>query len=259
MSSGLNSTGLKPGSSPVPAGRLRPLVLVVEDEIGIAELLAVNLRHEGFDVVHAATAEAAARAVDAALPALVLLDWMLPGQSGVDLLRRWRQQAHTRELPVIMLTARVEEGDRVQGLDLGADDYVAKPFSTRELMARIRSVLRRKAPDQAPQALVVGGVVLRPASRETLVAGRPLRLGPIEFRLLQVLMAHPERVYSRAQLLDKVWGDHVEVEDRTVDAQVKRLRDALETAGAQACVQTVRGMGYRFDAAAAANLPGGAA
>lgn len=260
VSAGLYSpVPAKVGGSHTAAGRLRPLVLVVEDEHGIAELLAVNLRHEGFEVMHAGTAEAAASAVDKALPALVLLDWMLPGQSGVDLLRRWRQRERTRDLPVIMLTARAQEGDRVQGLELGADDYVAKPFSTRELMARIRSVLRRKAPDEALQPMAVGGVMLQPASREAFVAGRPLRLGPIEFRLLQVLMAQPDRVYSRAQLLDKVWGDHVEVEDRTVDAQVKRLRDALETAGAQACVQTVRGMGYRFDAVAAENLTPGAA
>lgn len=227
---------------------MRPLVLLVEDETGIAELLAVNLRHEGFEVQRASTAEEGASLVDQALPALVLLDWMLPGQSGVDLLRRWRQHPRTRELPVIMLTARSEEDDRVQGLDLGADDYVAKPFSTKELMARVRSVLRRRAPDQAPQPLSVGPITLQPASREATVQGRPLKLGPTEFRLLQVLMAQPDRVYTRAQLLDKVWGDHVAVEDRTVDAQIKRLRDALETAGAPACVQTVRGVGYRFNA-----------
>lgn len=233
---------------------MRPLVLLVEDETGIAELLALNLRHEGFEVRHAATAEEAAAVVDQVLPALVLLDWMLPGASGVDLLRRWRAQARTRDLPIIMLTARVEENDRVQGLDLGADDYVAKPFSTRELMARVRSVLRRRAPDQAPQPLQVGGLLLHPASREARVSGALLKLGPTEFRLLQVLMAQPERVFTRSQLIDRVWGDHVAVEDRTVDAQVKRLRDALETAGAQGCVQTVRGVGYRFDTAAAQQL-----
>jgi len=230
---------------------MKPVVLLVEDEAGIAELLALNLRHEGFDVRHAATAESAVCAVEQALPALVLLDWMLPGASGVDLLRRWRSHPRTRDLPVIMLTARVEEGDRVQGFDWGADDYVAKPFSARELMARVRSVLRRRSPDQAPVPLVLGGLSLQPASREVRARGVLLKMGPTEFRLLQVLMAQPDRVFSRGQLIDKVWGDHVAVEDRTVDAQIKRLRDALEIAGAQGCVQTVRGVGYRFDAAAA--------
>lgn len=235
---------------------MRPLVLLVEDEAGIAELLAMNLRHEGYEVRRAATAEEGAAMVDEVLPALVLLDWMLPGHSGVDLLRRWRQQSRTRDLPVIMLTARVEEADRVQGLDLGADDYVAKPFSTKELMARVRSVLRRRAPDQSLQALTLGTLSLQPATREATVDGRPVKLGPTEFRLLQVLMTHPDRVYTRAQLLDKVWGDHMEVEDRTVDAQIKRLRDALDAAGAPPCVQTVRGVGYRFVAQAVAAARG---
>lgn len=236
--------------------RLRPRVLVVEDESGIAELLSLNLRHEGFEVLQASSAEEAARAVDAALPALVLLDWMLPGQPGTELLRGWRQHPRTRELPVIMLTAKAEENDRVQGLDLGADDYMPKPFSTRELMARIRSVLRRKAPDQALQSLTVGGLVLQPNTREASVRGTAVTLGPLEYRLLSVLMAYPGRVYSRAQLLDKVWGDHVDVEDRTVDAQIKRLRDALHDIDAAACVQTVRGAGYRIDAEAAERLLG---
>lgn len=222
-------------------------MLVVEDEPGIAELLVLNLRHEGFEVQHVPSAEAAEASVGLALPALVLLDWMLPGRSGVEQLRRWRLHPRTRELPVIMLTAKGEEGERVQGLDEGADDYLSKPFSIRELLARIRSVLRRRAPESSSAALSAGELRLEPASRRVSVQGRELRLGPTEFRMLQVLMAHPGRAFTRAQLLDKVWGDHVEVEDRTVDAQIKRLRDALDVEGLSACVQTVRGIGYRFE------------
>jgi two-component system phosphate regulon response regulator PhoB len=225
-------------------------VLIVEDEPAIAELLALHLRHGGFEVAQAADGDAAMEAVDRVLPDLVLLDWMLPGTSGLALLKRWRAQARTRELPVIMLTARGEEADRVAGLDGGADDYLPKPFSPSELMARIRAVLRRRAPEALDAAVEVGGLRLDPATRRVsgIVDGQrvELKLGPTEFRLLHFLMAHPERVHSRAQLLDRVWGDHVFIEERTVDVHIKRLREALAPAGCTALIETVRGAGYRL-------------
>jgi two-component system, OmpR family, phosphate regulon response regulator PhoB len=227
-------------------------VLVVEDESAIAELMAINLRHAGFEVTVAVDAEAAQAAVDRVLPDLVLLDWMLPGGSGISLARRWRGDARTRELPIIMLTARAEEQDKIAGLDAGADDYLTKPFSTKELLARIRAVLRRKAPEALDTAVEIAGLKLDPATRRvTRRLGdevRELKLGPTEFRLLHFLMTHPERVHSRAQLLDRVWGDHVFIEERTVDVHVKRLREALSPVQAQALIETVRGAGYRLTA-----------
>jgi two-component system phosphate regulon response regulator PhoB len=225
-------------------------VLVVEDESAIAELIANNLRHAGFEVQLAADADGAQAAVDRVLPDLVLLDWMLPGQSGVQLARRWRSEARTRELPIIMLTARAEEGDKITGLDSGADDYLTKPFSTKELLARIRAVLRRKAPEALDSAVEVSGLRLDPAtrrvSRQMGDELREVKIGPTEFRLLHFLMTHPERVHSRAQLLDRVWGDHVFIEERTVDVHVKRLREALAPVECSALVETVRGAGYRL-------------
>ena len=225
-------------------------VLVVEDESAIAELIARNLRHAGFEVTLAADADQAQAEVDRVLPDLVLLDWMLPGQSGVVLARRWRADARTRELPVIMLTARSEEADKITGLDAGADDYLTKPFSTQELMARIRAVLRRKAPEALDTAVEVAGLRLDPATRRVARridgALREVRLGPTEFRLLHFLMTHPERVHSRAQLLDRVWGDHVFIEERTVDVHIKRLREALAPVQCSALIETVRGAGYRL-------------
>jgi two-component system phosphate regulon response regulator PhoB len=225
-------------------------LLVVEDEAAIAELIAINLRHAGHHVTLAANAEQAQHAVNGALPDLVLLDWMLPGESGLQLARGWRADARTRELPIIMLTARAEESDKVVGLDAGADDYLAKPFSTKELLARIRAVLRRRAPNALDEAVEVAGLRLDPATRRvsrTSEQGvRELRLGPTEFRLLHFLMTHPERVHSRAQLLDRVWGDHVFIEERTVDVHIKRLREALAPAELSALIETVRGVGYRL-------------
>ncbi len=228
-------------------------VLVVEDESAIAELIAINLRHAGHEVTLAATAEQAQHAIGGALPDLVLLDWMLPGESGLALAKRWRGDPRTRELPIIMLTARAEEGDKIVGLDAGADDYLTKPFSTKELLARIRAVLRRKAPNTLDEAVEVAGLRLDPATRRVLhvPAGgesRELKIGPTEFRLLHFLMTHPERVHSRAQLLDRVWGDHVFIEERTVDVHIKRLREALSPADMGALIDTVRGVGYRFTA-----------
>jgi two-component system phosphate regulon response regulator PhoB len=221
-------------------------ILVVEDEAAIAELISLNLRHAGYEVTIAANAEQAQAAVDGVLPDLVLLDWMLPGQSGLSLARRWRGDARTRELPVIMLTARADEADKVSGLDAGADDYLTKPFSTHELMARIRAVLRRKAPEALDSAVDAGPLRLDPSTRRVTRGDVELKLGPTEFRLLHFLMAHPERVHSRAQLLDRVWGDHVFIEERTVDVHVKRLREALGRGGVAHMIETVRGAGYRL-------------
>ena len=225
-------------------------VLVVEDESAIAELIAINLRHAGFEVILAADADSASRAVDRVLPDLVLLDWMLPGQTGVQLARRWRADARTRELPLIMLTARAEEADKITGLDAGADDYLTKPFSTKELLARIRAVLRRKAPEALDAAVEVSGLRLDPATRRVSrrmgEEQREVKVGPTEFRLLHFFMTHPERVHSRAQLLDRVWGDHVFIEERTVDVHVKRLREALSPVHCSALIETVRGAGYRL-------------
>ncbi|GAA3991012.1 phosphate regulon transcriptional regulator PhoB [Comamonas faecalis] len=227
--------------------RKLPTILVVEDEPAIAELISVNLRHNGFAPIWAEDGAAAQRELDAALPDVILLDWMLPGQSGLQLARKWRADARTRPVPLLMLTARGDEPDKVAGLDAGADDYITKPFSTQELLARIRAVLRRRAPELDGQPVVVGALVLDPATHRVSHAGEPLKLGPTEFKLLHHLMRHAERVHSRAQLLDKVWGDHVFIEERTVDVHVKRLREALGEAAAM--LETVRGAGYRITAA----------
>lgn len=230
-------------------------ILVVEDESAIAELISINLRHAGHEVTIAATAEQAQREVDAMLPDLVVLDWMLPGQSGIAVARRWRGDERTRALPIIMLTARSEESDKVAGLDAGADDYLTKPFSTNELMARIRAVLRRKAPETLDELVEVAGLKLDPATRRVSHGERELKMGPTEFRLLHFFMTHPERVHSRAQLLDRVWGDHVFIEERTVDVHVKRLREALTPAGCATMVETVRGAGYRLTRQAVVATP----
>jgi len=230
-------------------------VLVVEDESAIAELISINLRHAGFDVSLAASADEAQRAVDGTLPDLVLLDWMLPGQSGMALARQWRGTARTRDLPIIMLTARAEEMDKVSGLDAGADDYLTKPFSTKELLARIRAVLRRKAPEALDAAVAIGELTLDPSTHRVTGDGAEIKLGPTEFRLLHFFMTHPERVHSRSQLLDRVWGDHVFIEERTVDVHVKRLRDALEPALCHRMIETVRGAGYRLTQHVGATAP----
>ena len=224
--------------------RNQPAVLIVEDEPAIAELIAVNLRHNGFRPTWAMDSESAQREIDTVLPDLILLDWMLPGESGLTLAKRWRSHPRTKAVPIIMLTARGDESDRVAGLDAGADDYMAKPFSTKEMLARIRAVLRRRAPEQAEGTLALGGLTLDAATHRVSFQDKPLKLGPTEFKLLQYLMSHAERVHSRGQLLDKVWGDHVFIEERTVDVHVKRLREALGAAGI--LVETVRGAGYRF-------------
>ncbi|MEO6278494.1 phosphate regulon transcriptional regulator PhoB [Roseateles sp.] len=221
-------------------------ILVVEDESAIAELISINLRHAGFEVTLAASATSAQYEVDRVLPDLIVLDWMLPGQSGVALARQWRSAARTKELPIIMLTARADEGDKIAGLDAGADDYITKPFSTNELLARIRAVLRRKAPEALDSAVEVGPLLLDPGTHRVSREGNEIKLGPTEFRLLHFLMTHPERVHSRSQLLDRVWGDHVFIEERTIDVHVKRLREALERVQCARMIETVRGAGYRL-------------
>ena len=221
-------------------------ILLVEDEPAIQELIAANLMRAGHHVVRAGDAETAQRIVRDALPDLILLDWMLPGMSGVEFAKRLRSEERTRSIPLIMLTARGEEQDKVAGLEAGADDYVTKPFSPRELVARIKAVLRRRAPETTEDAVEIGGLRLDPATHRLAADGNPVNLGPTEFRLLHFLMTHPERVHSRAQLLDQVWGDHVFIEERTVDVHIRRLRSALEPSQHDGLVQTVRGSGYRF-------------
>ena len=221
-------------------------VLVVEDEPAIAELISLHLRHEGHLPRIAASGPDAQAALLEQLPDLVVLDWMLPGDPGTTLLQRWRADPRTKSLPVIMLTARAQEADKIKGLDVGADDYLTKPFSPAELMARVRALLRRRAPEALEAPLQVAELKLDPAARRVFHAGIELQLGPTEFRLLRYLMSHPERVHSRAQLLDKVWGDHVFIEERTVDVHIKRLRDALAPAGCAELIETVRGAGYRL-------------
>lgn len=227
---------------------MTPTILVVEDEPAILELVILNLKHAGFLAVRASSAEEAESTIRAALPDLVILDWMLPGQSGVALAKKIRSNERTRDLPIIMLTARVHEEDKVQGLEAGADDYVTKPFSPKELVARVRAVLRRRSPHLAGDAITVGDLVLNPATHRVTVAGQGVNLGPTEFRLLFFFMTHPERVFTRAQLLDEVWGDHVFIEERTVDVHIRRLRSALESTGHHERIETVRGTGYRFRA-----------
>jgi two-component system phosphate regulon response regulator PhoB len=225
-------------------------ILVVEDEPAIQSLIEVNLRRAGHVVLLAADAETARQLVRDALPDLVLLDWMLPGMSGVDFARLLRSEARTRLLPIIMLTARAERARQDRRLELGADDYVTKPFSPRELVARIKAVLRRHAPQATEDVVELGGLRLDPATHRVTAGGAEVRTsGPTEFRLLHFLMTHPERVHARTQLLDQVWGDHVFVEERTVDVHIRRLRAALEPGGHDALIQTVRGSGYRISAA----------
>ena len=219
-------------------------VLVVEDEPHIQELIAVNLEHSGYRVVRTSSAEQADAAIRAELPDVVVLDWMLPGESGLSFARRLRSAERTRELPILMLTARAMEQDKLSGLEAGADDYLTKPFSPKELAARIKAVLRRRAPHRSADSVEMQGLRLDPATRRVSAGERRLELSPAEFRLLHFLLTHPGRVYSRAQLLDQVWGDHVYIEERTVDVHIRRLRKALEPSGHDRLIDTVRGAGY---------------
>lgn len=220
-------------------------VLIVEDEAAIRQMIAFNLSRAGFEVDEAESCSAARVRIADARPDLVLVDWMLPDASGLELTRSLRRDEASRDLPVIMLTARAQESDKVMGLEGGADDYITKPFSPRELLARINAVLRRAGPDEE-SVLVAGKLRLDPASHRVWVGEAEVSLGPTEYRLLKFLLQHPERVFSRGQLLDKVWGQNVYVEERTVDVHVRRLRQALEPYGADGYVHTVRGAGYRL-------------
>lgn len=221
-------------------------ILVVEDEPAIQELLAFNITQAGFQVLRAEDAECMWKQLHTHVPDLILLDWMLPNTSGVVLAKQLRADARTRDIPIIMLTARGEERDKVLGLESGADDYITKPFSPRELMARIRAVLRRHVSQMADETIATGGLELSPSSHRVTAQGREVVLGPTEFRLLHYFMSHPERVHSRTQLLDQVWGTQAFVEERTVDVHIRRLRAALEPDGLDGMIQTVRGSGYRF-------------
>ncbi|WP_422126437.1 phosphate regulon transcriptional regulator PhoB [Thioalkalivibrio sulfidiphilus] len=221
-------------------------VLIVEDEPAIREMVSFALARAGFEVDEAVDGGEAQERIASRLPDMILLDWVLPGTSGIDLARRLKRDEYTRDVPIIMLTARGEEDDRVGGLEAGVDDYVTKPFSPRELVARIKAVMRRTVPENEDKPLEVDGLTLDPGSHRASVDGNALEMGPTEFRLLQFFMTHPERVYSRSQLLDRVWGRNTYVEERTVDVHILRLRKALGPSGYDRYVQTVRGAGYRF-------------
>ncbi len=224
-------------------------ILVVEDEPAIQELVVCNLELAGHQTLRAESAEQAMQMVREQLPDLIVLDWMLPGINGVEFARRLRSDKRTQMVPLIMLTARADEHDKLAGLETGADDYITKPFSPRELNARVKAVLRRRSPQATDDVVEVAGLHLDPNSHRVIGNGEPLQLGPTEFRLLHFFMTHAERVYTRVQLLDQVWGDHVFVEERTVDVHIRRLRKALEPTGHDALIQTVRSSGYRFSAA----------
>ena len=221
-------------------------ILVVEDEPQVQELLAVNLEHAGHRVRRASSAGEAVTSIREELPDVLVLDWMLPDESGLSLTRRLREDERTRGLPILMLTARAMEQDKISGLEAGADDYLTKPFSPKELAARIKAVLRRRAPQLADDVVEIDGMRLDPAARRVSAGGKIVELAPTEFRLLHFFMTHPERIYSRAQVLDYVWGDHVFIEERTVDVHIRRLRKALEPSGHDRFIDTVRGSGYGF-------------
>lgn len=221
-------------------------ILIVEDESPILELLALNISQAGYNPLRAISAEHAEKLISEALPDIILLDWMLPGMSGIDFAKKLRSNALTKTIPIIMLTARSDELDKVKGLEVGADDYITKPFSPRELNARIKAVLRRKAPELTEDLLKINGLELDPVSHRVTGNNKPLEMGPTEFRLLHFFMSNPERVYSRSQLLDKVWGSQIFIEDRTVDVHIRRLRNILAQCQHENLIQTIRGSGYRF-------------
>ena len=221
-------------------------ILIIEDEDGIREMLAYTLMKEGYQIKEAISAEEAHQLLSDGVPDLILLDWMLPGTSGVDYLRRLRNNPESRDVPVIMLTAKADESDKIHGLDIGADDYITKPFSTRELVARIKATLRRTQKGQSKATIGIKGLTLDPETYRVLAHGNTIEISPTEFRLLHFFISHPERVYSRSQLLDQVWGQNVYVEERTVDVHIRRLRKTLEPYNFDKYIQTVRSVGYRF-------------
>lgn len=221
-------------------------ILIVDDEAAIREMIAIALDLAGFECIEAEDALQAHHLVVDERPALILLDWMLPGMTGIELARRLKRDENTGEIPIIMLTARGEEDNKIQGLDAGADDYITKPFSTRELISRIKAVLRRSSALNQEKAIEVEGLKLDPVSHRITAHDKPVEMGPTEYRLLAFFMSHPERAYTRTQMLDQVWGGNVYVEDRTIDVHIRRLRKALEPFNFDRFIQTVRGTGYRF-------------
>jgi two-component system, OmpR family, phosphate regulon response regulator PhoB len=221
-------------------------ILIIEDEPAIQELLAINILQAGHNPIRSLSVEQAQAYMRETLPDLIILDWMLPGMSGIDYARKLKSEELTKKIPIIMLTARGEESDRIRGLEVGADDYVTKPFSPKELNARIKAVLRRSSPQMTDDLIELHGLRLDPSTHRVSSNSQSITLGPTEFKLLHFLMSYPERVHSRTQVLDQVWGDRVFVEDRTVDVHIRRLRLALEPTGHQHLIQTVRGIGYRF-------------
>jgi two-component system phosphate regulon response regulator PhoB len=225
-------------------------VLIVEDERPIREMIAFGLKRAGFEVREAEDCRTAREQLADKRPDLLLIDWMLPDMSGLELTRALKRDRETRDVPIIMLTARAEEGDKVAGLEGGADDYVVKPFSPRELLARINAVLRRATPGGGEERIEFDGLALDQGSHRVMAGDRTIALGPTEYRMLEFFMTHPERVYSRDQLLDRIWGGNVYVEERTIDVHIRRLRKALEDFGYDRFIQTVRGSGYRFSARA---------
>ena len=226
---------------------MKPLILVVDDEAALVSLLRYNLEKEDFEVLEAADGEEALLVMSERRPDLVLLDWMLPKLSGIEVCRQMRRKPELRNVPVIMLTARGEEGDRIRGLNAGADDYVPKPFSTNELIARIHAVLRRIRPALAEETLAFAGIEMNTATHRVMRGGRAVHLGPTEFRLLRFLIEHPRRVFARDQIIDAVWGHDVYVDDRTVDVHIRRLRKALNGPGEVDPIRTVRAAGYALD------------
>ena len=225
---------------------MRSTILVVEDEEAIMRLLQFELELKGFTVICAESAEEARILIDDKLPDVVLLDWMLPKMSGVEFAKELRNTPRTKELPIIMLTARGEEEDTELGLNIGADDYITKPFSKKELVARIKALLRRRAPQKSDSTVQVGKLTLNPAERLVLADEKVIAFGPTEFKLLHFFMTHTDRIYSRRELLDLVWGDHVFIEERTVDVHIRRLRKELKSVGLERYIETVRGIGYCF-------------
>jgi two-component system phosphate regulon response regulator PhoB len=221
-------------------------ILIVEDEPAIAELIELTLTRSGHQTLHAESVGEAIQLIDQVIPDLALIDWMLPESSGIELIKRVRSNKRTSTMPIIMLTAKADEDDKLMGLDKGADDYITKPFSPKELVARIKAVLRRRAPQLTDDIVESYGLEVDPATHRVTGNGKALVMGPSEFRLLHFFMTHKERVHTRTQLLDQVWGDHVFVEERTVDVHIRRLRQALEKTGHDIYIQTVRGAGYRF-------------
>ena len=221
-------------------------ILIVEDEESILELIAINLHQAGFNPIRSLNAEYAENIISEALPDLIILDWMLPGMSGVEFAKRVRGNSNTKKVPIIMLTAKSDESNKLKGLEIGADDYMTKPFSPKELIARIKAVLRRKNPELVDEPISIKGLALDPSKHLLQYNNKTITIGPTEFKLLNFFMKNPDRVFSRNQILDKIWGNKSDIDDRTVDVHIKRLRDTLKLSGQESLIKTIRGIGYRL-------------